>query len=97
MSEVQRVNRALVEKLLNDEWLSYREIARQAGCSDWTVRSIARELAGDDRPMKRATSRGAPAETSPPNGWTVLAGVIAFAGVIWFAFRQLPPDGGPMS
>lgn len=38
--------------------MSFREIARQVGCSDWTVRSIYRDLAGDSRPMK-ATIRAA--------------------------------------
>jgi hypothetical protein len=38
------VDRALVTRLLADEYLSYREIARQANCSDWSVRSIARQL-----------------------------------------------------
>ena len=46
------VNRALVEALLADETLSYKEIARQAGCSDFSVRTLARKLSGDERPMK---------------------------------------------
>jgi hypothetical protein len=49
------VNRALVEELLADESLSYKEIARQADCSDWSVRSIDRERSGGP-PMK--TPRG---------------------------------------
>jgi DNA-binding Lrp family transcriptional regulator len=40
------VDRDLVERLLQDESLSFREIARRADCSDWSVRSIARDLAG---------------------------------------------------
>jgi hypothetical protein len=41
----RRVDRALVEELLADESLSYREIARRAGCSEWSVRRIDRDLA----------------------------------------------------
>ena len=49
---MKAVNHALVAELLADESLSYKEIARQASCSDFSVRTIARKLSGDDRPMK---------------------------------------------
>jgi len=96
MSEIRRVDRALVEDLLNDDSLSFREIARQAGCSDWTVRSIARDIAGDDRPMKHATHRGDDAEADFAV-WPIVAGIAAmFAGGIWLALRRPPLNGGPM-
>jgi hypothetical protein len=41
---MRRVNRDLIVQLLADTTLPYREIARQADCSDWTVRSIAKQL-----------------------------------------------------
>lgn len=46
------VDRPLVEQLLEDGSLSYNEVAKRAHCSAWSVRRIARELAGDTRPMK---------------------------------------------
>jgi hypothetical protein len=49
---MKAVNHALVEQLLADEPLSYKEIARRASCSDFSVRTIARKVSGDDRPMK---------------------------------------------
>lgn len=95
---MKSVDRALVERLLEDETLAYREIARQAGCSDWSVRSIARELAGDDRPMKREAYDGND-DGAPAPSWPVLAGFAAIlAGVVWFALRggPPPPEYGPM-
>jgi hypothetical protein len=54
------VNRTLVEQLLADESRSYRDIARMAGCSDYSVRSIARrpgswEQATTEPPAQRRT------------------------------------------
>lgn len=86
------VDRDLVERLLEDESLSYREIARRAGCSDWTIRNIARRLYGDPTPMKRPRSRSSSEEASGTAGWGVLFGMAAlFGGLIWFASRRAPP------
>jgi hypothetical protein len=91
-----RVDRALVERLLEDESLSYREIARQAGCSDWTVRSIAREASGDDRPMKSADGYEDDTEVTPL-GWVPFAVIAALlAGIAWLGIRRAATDGGPM-
>jgi hypothetical protein len=48
-----------VDRLIEDETLSLNEISRLAGCSSWSVRKRARELAGDPTPMKqpRASAR----------------------------------------
>jgi hypothetical protein len=107
------VNRALVEELLADESLSYKEIARQADCSDWSVRSIDRERSGGP-PMK--TPRGPrPADESefeePPRpltgaetaiAWSVAA--LFFIGLValsWYArrddFPPYYPPEGPMT
>lgn len=87
------VDRALVEQLLEIESLSYREIARQAGCSDWSVRSIARDLARSGE----AATRGSDEKPHEPAGlaaWLVFAGFVAsIVGAIWFAGRQPPLDG----
>lgn len=48
-------DRERIGELLQDESLSYREIAREAGCGDWTVRRIARDLDGGETPMKSAS------------------------------------------
>ena len=107
------VNRALVEELLADESLSYKEIARQADCSDWSVRSIDRERSGGP-PMK--TSRGPrhvdASEFEEPSrpltgaemaiGWGVA--VLFFIGLValsWYArrddFPPYYPREGPMT
>jgi hypothetical protein len=98
MSDGRRVDRDLVEELLNDESLSFREIARQADCSDWTVRSIARDVAGDDRPMKHHAPRVGDEAPASVAVWPIVASVVAvFAGVIWLVLRRPPLDGGPMT
>lgn len=90
------VDRALIERLLEDESLSFREIARQAACSDWTVRSIARGLTGDERPMKREASSAAD-EPLGVVGWLKFAGIVAaFIGVIWLAARGVSLESGSM-
>jgi hypothetical protein len=96
MIEDRRVDRDIVEALLLDESLSFREIARQAGCSDWTVRSIARDLAGDDRPMKSSARRRD--DGAGLGVWPVLAAVaVLFIGAVWLGTRVIPPsESGPM-
>lgn len=88
------VDRARIEELLLDETLSLRAIAREVGCSDWTVRRIARELDGDSRPMKRERSE-MPDESSEGleiAGWIGLAAAVALIGLaIWFQLRGMPP------
>jgi len=54
---VKPVDRALVRRLLEETDLSHRAIAADAQCSDWSVRKIAREIAGGARPMKNARAR----------------------------------------
>ena len=63
MSPAQR---ARVKELLQDEARSFRSIAREVGCSDWVVRAISREIAGDSRPMKRARRSRHKADDDPP-------------------------------
>lgn len=86
-------DRARIEELLQDETLSYREIARQTGASDWTVRRIARDVAGDVRPMKRARHEHA-VEPLGLASWAILAGLGGiFVGALWFLGRGMsPPD-----
>ena len=75
---MNRIDRELVARLLENETLSYREIAREAGCSDWSVRAIARNLAGDSRPMK--TNACEPIDPEDPPG--SLGGLIVCASLI---------------
>jgi hypothetical protein len=85
------VDRELVERLLKDESLSFREIARRANCSDWSVRSIARE-SDDDYSCDYA-------EGEPPTAreWGIFAGMlIAVFGGIWLLARRFPPMDGAM-
>jgi hypothetical protein len=88
------VDRELVHRLLQDESLSYREIARRAHCSDFSVRSTAGELAPD------YLGDGDTAEREPltaTEGW-IVAGIVAliFGGICYAAWRMPPLDGGPM-
>ncbi len=87
-----RVDRELVLRLLQDDSLSFREIARRANCSDWSVRSISRELDG------AYSSDGAQSEPLTPTQWWIVAGIMALVvGGMCFAVWQMPPlDGGPM-
>jgi hypothetical protein len=99
------VNRAIVEELLADETLSYKEIARRASCSDFSVRTIARELSGDPRPMKtprgeRYVDEAEPAEpcelttTEKVIGWGIVALLIAgFVFALRVGHFDYPPDG----
>lgn len=83
------VDRELVLRLLQDESLSFREIARQANCSDWSVRSIARSLERDEQEL---------IDPLTPGQWGVLIGVLALVlGAMCFAAWRKPPlDGGTM-
>ena len=76
-------------------------IARQAGCSDWTVRSIARKLSGDPRPLKapRVQRRrdddyrgGDSEEPLGIAGWGIVGAIAAvFFGAIWWSARRVSP------
>lgn len=78
----------LVERLLEDDSLSFREVARRANCSDWSVRSIAREIAADDDSFL---------ETEPPTlaqwGIGALIFVLLVGGVCFVLWQVPPPDG----
>jgi hypothetical protein len=81
-----------IRDLLADETLSFRAVAREVGCSDWTVRRIAREFDGDPRPMKRG-SRVPQSEGSEIGAWVRLAlfvGLLALG--LWFSCRGTPPE-----
>jgi hypothetical protein len=77
------VDRALVAHLLLDQSLSYREVARRANCSDWSVRSIAAQL--DDEGGAIA------AETATLSGkeWCAFLGITALVlvGFSYIAWR----------
>lgn len=88
------VDRARIMELLRDETLSFRAISREVGCSDWTVRAIARELAGDARPMKRARCKYQNDCPEPLGlaGWGIFVGIVAaFAIAFWFGTRGISP------
>jgi len=86
------VDRNLVEQLLQDEGLSYREVARQAGCSDWSVRRIARQLNADMRPMKSV--REGVGSVSGPGPIVIGIIILAFIGMTWLRIRRKPFQGG---
>lgn len=88
------VDHSLVEHLLENETLSYREIAKRANCSDWSVRAIDRKLANDSRPMKRDRYEREDdgGESLAIAGWLVLAGiVIALILALWMGMRGIQP------
>ncbi len=89
------IDRDLIVRLLQEESLSYREIARRSGASDWSVRSVARKLSGDDRPMRRRP-RGSLDDGDQGSGrfgLAVFAGAVAlFGGLLWLASRAVPPS-----
>lgn len=92
---MKSIDRALVEELLGDESLSYREVARRVGCSDWAVRKAARQLDGDPRPMKqRCSPSDEPSgnEVSPLVSWLVFGAALSFfASATWVSVRWMPP------
>jgi hypothetical protein len=99
------VDYELVERLLNDESLSFNQIADLAGCSSWSVRKFARELAGDTRPMKSGDHVPGwereydHAEAQNGGGsWVVVVIIAAVVLAIWFGARYTPPpEGGFMA
>lgn len=86
---MSRVDRALVIELLADESLSYREISRQARCSDWSVRSIAQQLDAHAPPSIEHSER----EPLTLTEWGIVAGIalLMFGGCCWIWLR-LPPS-----
>lgn len=85
-----RVDRDLVRRLLEDDHLSYREIARRAQCSDFSVRAIARFFEADVT---------AEAATKPLTlrDWWVLGGVlVCIVGGTWLLGRRYPRFDGLM-
>jgi hypothetical protein len=88
---MKQVNRVLVEELLRDDSLSFREIARRAKCSDWSVRSIASQLSGDH------SSDTASTEPLTLSGCAVGIGIaVLILGGLWFVARQPPPSSESM-
>ena len=86
-----RVDRNLVEQLLQDESLSYREIARQAQCSDWSVRSIAQQLDADDQRSIDHLQR----DPLTLIEWGIVAAfALLFFGGYWWILGWLPPSPG---
>lgn len=86
------LDRALIASLLQDESLSFREIARRADCSDWSVRAVARELVGDNRPMKNASAPKNSCNNEPQAkaGWAAIGIFLSvFAGATWLASRAV--------
>jgi hypothetical protein len=88
------VDRAYVAELLQDESLSFREVARRAHCSDFSVRAIARELASDYSADDETVESGPLTATE----WWIFAGIatLIFGSVCFAAWRMPPLDGGPM-
>ena len=90
-------DRDRIEEMLHDPSLSCRAIARATGYSDWTIRKIARELAGDATPMRqtRRRSEGAAEDFTSVSSTCSWAGFGVFLGVlavaIWAAVRWTPP------
>jgi hypothetical protein len=99
MSDVRRVDHAFIEQLLSEQLENdrpnFREVARLADCSDWTVRAIWRRMSDDPRPMKGA-SRPREIENSSLADWLVVACIAApLVAAVWFAPRR-SPQGGAM-
>lgn len=81
-------DRAQIEELLKDETHSYREIARQTGYSDFTIRAVARKLMGNDRPLKSTRRSRDVTNGGSISGWVLLAGVIGIIGAIWYFNKE---------
>lgn len=87
------VDRELVERLLQDESLSYREIARRADCSDFSVRAISRELGAS----YSGDSTNVESEPFTAGDWWICISIMAaIFGGIWLAARYFPPSDGMM-
>ena len=87
-------DRERIEELLQDESRSLRDIAREVGCSDWTVRRIDRQLRGDSRPMKRSYSEHSTRNQEHGGlvSWVIGFGLLAIMGaVLWLSMRGSPP------
>lgn len=96
------VDHARVEALLREGGLSFREIARQAACSDFSVRKIARGRNGDNRPMRDPAAHAPPVKSRgrrrlspladdalPPHHWKIMTGFgVAAIGLAIFAYRS---------
>ena len=88
------VDRERIVDLLADESLSFRAIGRMTGASDWSVRRIAREIAGNETPMKRryTSQDDAPSDVSPALSLTIWGGAIGLVCLgIWALVRVAPP------
>jgi hypothetical protein len=99
---VKRVDRIQVKGFLQDPTLSYREIARRTGHSDWSVRRVARELDGHPHSMNSTrcastTVRAAASDESDHStwvtGWLIVVAITALCGLgLWRARRwDIPP------
>lgn len=85
------IDRKLVARLLQDETLSLREVARRANCSDWSARAIWREVEADRR---RDDPSGVPHEHVTLLDWAIFGGFVAllFGGIAAVAWL-MPPAG----
>ena len=90
----RHVDHGLVMELLRDQSLSYREIARRANCSDWSVRSIAAEFDAD----RLTDDLAEPCEPLTATEWWIIAGiaVLVVGGMCFAAWRMPPADSGAM-
>ncbi len=88
------VDRDRIHELLQDESRSLRSIAREVGCSDWTVRSIDRQLRGDSRPMKQSRSAPYPRDQEATGlmGWAIAFGLFGIIGAALWFLRRPPTD-----